>query len=209
MGAKILDCTELFTARFRENVGHVPEWILKEDTLDLETLKDQYVHGGYHDCHMVMEQFEKYCKRYLIDGNLELLEERLMIGLDLDCTASSLLDQTFVKCFDVYPLDPKHIYEAVSDPFAWHDCKYKTTLRLLEIQVNPISIRTRSDLVAHDQYLEYIQVGSTVTFLYTETLKNGQRSEADAGFPSYKRLQRAADKLKQHGVNVQWEKVCI
>jgi hypothetical protein len=96
----------------------------------------------------------------------------------------------FYKGFRPYRFDiiPKDV---CSDPFSWFDRKYKTTLAFLEIY-QPKVIKTRSDLIAHDQYIEALPKWCEITLYYDSV----ERQRA-AGFPSRKRLQTAMDKIKR------------
>lgn len=97
-----------------------------------------------------------------------------------------------------------------SDAFMWLDRKYKVTLAFLwyasAFGVRHITIDTRSDLVAHDEYLDAlkkhaIQSGHTlkVNLIYSSTNEHHNQL-VGPGCPSYKRLLKAYNRLADAGI---------
>lgn len=87
-----------------------------------------------------------------------------------------------------------------TDAFMWMDRKYKVTRNILQALSDhdrTVTIVTRSDLVAHDDYMEIIKIirDATVWLLVDHTL------ESHPGCPSVKRLLIAYDKLRKNGIN--------
>lgn len=105
----------------------------------------------------------------------------------------------------------KHIYKyehliLEDECFMYMDRKYKVTLRLLKDiakcpskNLKSITIRTRSDLFAHDSYLEPLEVlkvlGIDIKFnLYGMTISEATNKKQWPGAPSVKRRERALSK---------------
>lgn len=91
-----------------------------------------------------------------------------------------------------------------ADPFAWLDAKYKVTRNLLERNYNkPLTIQTRSDLIAHDDYMEVINPNKHKIMLHV--LGTSDRALArtlEPGAPSTDRRLKAAEKLADAGYDV-------
>lgn len=98
-----------------------------------------------------------------------------------------------------------------SDAFMWMDQKYKVTLALLEnayqYGVQHITIDTRSDLVAHDTYLDALKRHASmsghsvkVNVYYTTTNEHALR-EREVGCPSFKRRKEAVERLIAAGID--------
>ena len=90
-----------------------------------------------------------------------------------------------------------------ADSFMHMDRKYKVTLnRLSKIKV----IYTRSDLIAHDDYISQLNKNVSINIVYGkfEVMDDGLLSKEDiwGGCPSYKRRLKAFDKLKALGFKV-------
>jgi hypothetical protein len=91
-----------------------------------------------------------------------------------------------------------------ADSFMHMDKKYRVTFaKLSKIKV----IYTRSDLVAHDDYIELLNKNVSIYIVYdkAELNNDGLYDKADSkwgGCPSYKRRLRAYDKLKALGFKV-------
>jgi hypothetical protein len=91
-----------------------------------------------------------------------------------------------------------------ADSFAHMDKKYKVTLnRLSEIKV----IYTRSDLVAHDDYISQLNKNASITLIYSEIEKTDdtftyKTDSKWGGCPSYSRRLKAFNKLKALGFKV-------
>jgi hypothetical protein len=106
-----------------------------------------------------------------------------------------------------------------SDPFMWMDKKYNITLEVLkQLNNSPVEtlvIQTRSDLVAHDDYLnailDLIKSGKNIhVSIYRPVVNSVVCDEnllrlLEPGAPSIKRREHAFNKLKESGVSVGWK----
>lgn len=90
----------------------------------------------------------------------------------------------------------------IDEPFPWMDSKYQVTLNFLKSLPNgtKLMIFTRSDLIAHDDYVAELQrLDCTVNLLYTD--KNEEKNRInEPGCPTYKRRYKANMKLNQSGI---------
>lgn len=86
------------------------------------------------------------------------------------------------------------------DAFIWMDQKYAITLNILK---HAKIIYTRSDLVAHDEYIEQLDRGVNINLVYCSTDSDVNRV-LHPGSASYLRLVKAYNKLKLLGFNVNW-----
>lgn len=91
---------------------------------------------------------------------------------------------------------------SMSDSFMWSDTKYKVTqelLKLLKFYNYPYVIFTRSDLVAHDDYLKLLDPKlSAIQFSMSSTNEELIR-KIEPGAPSAKRRLKALQKLAENG----------
>lgn len=92
---------------------------------------------------------------------------------------------------------------SMSDSFMWMDQKYKVTqelLKILKYYNYPYIVFTRSDLVAHDDYLKLLdpQIGS-VQFSMS-SINDEMIKKIEPGAPSAKRRLKALQKLNETGV---------
>ena len=90
-----------------------------------------------------------------------------------------------------------------ADPFMWMDDKYGATKSALKANHDKkLEIHTRSDLVAHDDYIELLnpQLHTVYLHLFTEDEKVARAVEP--GCPSAKRRLKAAQKLIDSGIRV-------
>lgn len=97
------------------------------------------------------------------------------------------------------PKDHRH------DPFSWFDSKYGASKELLKKATGPMEIDTSSDLIARDDYVESIPKGSKIK-IYKQApdgLSFDEERLYTKSFPSNKRLDEAAKKLKQKGIHVE------
>lgn len=169
MGAKVIALKpkfERFTIVKQPTDKYEKEW--------LDNYSEYWIRSAFYS--QVKKAFLSWRLRY----------EGIELNMYKTNFTASYSNDVFFKNFAPYRMDhmPKTVCE---DAFSWFDRKYKTTLALLEMSDTPLMIRTRSDLIAHDQYLEHIPKWSTINLYYSN----------DNGFPSTKRLQRAADKITQ------------
>jgi DNA repair photolyase len=92
---------------------------------------------------------------------------------------------------------------SMSDSFMWMDTKYGVTkelLKILNFYKYPYIIFTRSDLVAHDDYLSLLEKGlCSVQFSISGNHKRLTRV-MEPGAPSYKRRLSALTKLADAGI---------
>jgi len=92
----------------------------------------------------------------------------------------------------------------IDEAFQWIDLTYKVTLNFLKSLPDDtkLFIYTRSDLVAHDLYLEQLKrLNVDVTILYTSKDEELNRRR-ESGAPSFKRRKIAYKKLKDAGIDV-------
>lgn len=87
-----------------------------------------------------------------------------------------------------------------ADSFMFMDRKYQVTFnRLTQIKI----IYTRSDLVAHDDYIEFYDKNVSINIIYNDNeIKDKFRSKKWEGCPSYFRRVKAYEKLKSLGFKV-------
>ena len=92
---------------------------------------------------------------------------------------------------------------SMSDSFMWSDRKYKVTqelLKLLKFYQYPHVIFTRSDLVAHDEYIPLLDSKlCSVQFSLSSTNDDLNR-KIEPGAPSAERRLKAAQKLMKNGL---------
>lgn len=97
-----------------------------------------------------------------------------------------------------------------SDPFMWMDNKYKITHATLEMllsiqyKIDSFEIHTRSDLVAHDDYVHVLkQFGiAPVVYMHMPRGSSEQARRTEPGAPSVQRRFSAARKLREAGIKV-------
>ncbi len=91
----------------------------------------------------------------------------------------------------------------IDEPFPWMDHKYGVSLSFLKSLPDgtELNIFTRSDLIAHDDYMpELKRLNVTVSILYMT--KDDQVNRVnEPGAPSYKRRSIAVERLKSLGIN--------
>ncbi len=90
------------------------------------------------------------------------------------------------------------------DPFMWMDNKYQTGKQaLIDSKGSPLDIHTRSDLIAHDDYLANIDKDNHKVFMHIPPSQDMNIGRAlEPGAPSILRRLEAAQKLKDAGVDV-------
>jgi len=96
---------------------------------------------------------------------------------------------------------------AKSDPFMWMDKKYEVTrytlMRIKERGLK-LTIRTRSDLIAHDDYTQAMDPANTTVIMLVNNPFNEEISRAEEpGAPSIKRRMQAVEKLRERGIKVE------
>lgn len=91
---------------------------------------------------------------------------------------------------------------SMSDSFMWSDTKYKITqelLKLLDFYDYPYVIFTRSDLVAHDDYLKLINPKLAAVQFSISSTNEKMLKKIEPGAPSAKRRLLALKKLAENG----------
>jgi len=90
-----------------------------------------------------------------------------------------------------------------ADPFAWMDTKYGYGKRALEAHAGKnLSINTRSDLIAHDDYMKLIDPRLHEVNFYMPNLNERAARAFAGGAPSQQRILKAAQKLREAGIKV-------
>lgn len=97
-----------------------------------------------------------------------------------------------------------------SDPFMWMDSSYGMTKNLLsKLEGKDLTIRTRSDLVARNDYLPLLQKNNTTVEMVFPQVPREFASNPDElvrmiepGAPSIKRRMKAMAALREAGINV-------
>ncbi len=90
------------------------------------------------------------------------------------------------------------------DPMMWAEDKYKATKELIlkhKAAGIPLTINTSSDLIAREGYIDILPPGTTVN-LYMLTRDDNINKVLFPGNPSNLRLENAAQRLKEAGINV-------
>lgn len=101
-----------------------------------------------------------------------------------------------------------HAIGKKQDPLWWGDSKHQATIELIRKHKEegvPLVINTSSDLVARDDYLEAMPEDTTVNIYLptkSDSYINGINRIIFKGNPSRLRLERAAQRLREHGINV-------
>lgn len=90
-----------------------------------------------------------------------------------------------------------------ADPFAWLDSKYGVGKRALEMHKGKdLNITTRSDLIAHDDYIELLDPKRHKVGIVIPNANDRISRVIAPGDPSQKRKINAAKKLKDQGIDV-------
>lgn len=94
--------------------------------------------------------------------------------------------------------------ELGADPLPWVDIKYQTCLNHIRARNGrELVIRTRSDLIAEDKYVEAIdKINHRIEIILTVGVSNEVVRQFEPGAPSNKRRIEAFDKLKNLGYRV-------
>ena len=91
---------------------------------------------------------------------------------------------------------------SMSDSFMWSDTKYKVTqelLKLLKFYNYPYVVFTRSDLVAHDDYMKLIDPKLAAIQFSISSTNESLLKQIEPGAPSAKRRMVALQKLAENG----------
>lgn len=107
-------------------------------------------------------------------------------------------------------MDPKadvigrDVMRGGSDPCAWIDSKFRVSFNhILNRRGKALVIHTRSDLIAHDDYLEALDKHNHRVVFYVLDAVDEVLQEWEPGAPSNKRRRIAIDKLISRGIAVQ------
>jgi hypothetical protein len=89
------------------------------------------------------------------------------------------------------------------DPLMWMDLKNKTTYNHIKSRKGKyLYIQTRSDLIAHDDYIEILDKENHIIEIVTSNLDDQDTRIMKPGAPSNERRIKAYKKLKELGYNV-------
>lgn len=109
------------------------------------------------------------------------------------------------------PMDPetdcigRKVDKGGTDPCAWIDMKYQVTLNHVRSRRGKaLTIHTRSDLIAHDDYVEALDKDHHTIYIYGLQAVESVVRQLEPGAPSNKRRGIAFDKLRGLGFNVKW-----
>lgn len=119
-----------------------------------------------------------------------------------------------------FPSDWKQIAKAIkdasiteiiigdkSDPFMWMDSKYNMSKNLLKELIGKpckITIRTRSDLIAHEDYIRILQgLNVTVQMVFSDCKDDQEARLIEPGAPSRERRYKAIGALNKAGIKVE------
>ena len=90
------------------------------------------------------------------------------------------------------------------EPLMWMDTKYKISRKLIwDNNQKPLQINTRSDLIAHDEYIAVLNPSKHVVNIHIASLNDDFNKLAERGAPSARRRIQAAAKLAENGIQVQ------
>jgi len=109
---------------------------------------------------------------------------------------------------DFKPIDPKgHLGKGVAagkaDPFSWMESKYGVSKKVLEEHAGkPLKISTRSDLIAHDDYLELLDPKLHEVEFHVFSDNARMNRVAVPGGPSVRRIMTAVERLQERGIKV-------
>lgn len=99
----------------------------------------------------------------------------------------------------------REVPQGGSDPFQWIDTKYQVTKKLLEKNIDkPLVINTRSDLIAHDDYMNLLNPSKHKINIHLlgDGDVDGLARVMEPGAPSIRRRLSAAQKLSEAGFDV-------
>ena len=97
----------------------------------------------------------------------------------------------------------KFVEKGGADPFAWMDAKYGVAKQALADNYDkPLKISTRSDLIAHDDYMENLNPAKHKIEFHIFGDNPRALRVATPGAPSFQRVLTAAQKLKDAGIDV-------
>lgn len=89
-----------------------------------------------------------------------------------------------------------------TDPLMWMDMTYRITHEFIKAKHGyPLKIHTRSDLVAHEDYVNVLDKYNHMIYIYTNDLTEEECRQLEPGAPSNKRRYKAYLRLKELGFN--------
>lgn len=117
---------------------------------------------------------------------------------------TDLIDSEFKKHYG-----KRFVLGHKSDAFMWMDSKYGITMRILEsarAHYIGLTIETMSDLIARDDYIsKLLELTNVVVVMNMGSNATEEQERLDSpGAPSLKRRIQAIEKLKSHGIRVQY-----
>lgn len=97
----------------------------------------------------------------------------------------------------------KAVVNGGTDPCMWMDQKYRVTHEHIESRRGrPLKIHTRSDLIAHNDYMEALDKEHHEVVIYLTDYNSDTVRSIEPGVPSNKRRKGAIEKLKAAGYKV-------
>ena len=173
-------------AKFGDNVNRLVDDcydIVNKDTLHLDTYNHGDVHNSSHDVNYVNRDIKRWNTPHPMPSNPAVID-RLASTIGL-----------------------RHVVLGYkSDAFMWMDHKYKLTqyaLTRLRTNTRSFDIYTRSDLVAHDDYIALLDNTKDRIFIYIPAHRNEEKSRIEEpGAPSVARRLVAVAKLESLGFQV-------
>lgn len=97
----------------------------------------------------------------------------------------------------------KRVHTGSADPLPWMDLKYGVAAKILdEHKDSPLKISTRSDLIAHDDYISKLNPEKHSVEIHIPGLDDEIARTLEPGAPSVKRRLWAAKRLKEAGIPV-------
>jgi hypothetical protein len=171
--------------------------IIKDGKLYIDTYHDGDVHECVLDAHHAqLKAHGKWNKPFPMPADISILWRALYNAFE---TNRSSKYREFFK-------DTTVILGLYSDPFMFLDRKYKITqetIEMLEHYGVSYIIRTRSDLVAHDEYMDaFTNYNCERIEIRVDRTDDQMNKLIEAGAPSSLRRLKAAQKLSKRGFKV-------
>lgn len=177
-----------------------------------DCLKAQYREnmpkGGIYNSHPVTQNKRRYYVDCYGDGNVaNSTHDRHYINRGNSRWNSPIPFPAHVRKFEgIYKTSKNITLGYKSDSFMWMEMKYRVTLYFLTQLVEnkytgEIKIYTRSDLIAHDDYIQLLKRLNCKVIFYIPRHRNEDNARIEEpGAPSIKRRLSAMKKLKQAGI---------
>lgn len=97
----------------------------------------------------------------------------------------------------------KGVSQGGPDPLSWMEMKYGTTKQVIQdAKDKPLTIHTRSDLIAHDDYMQHLTPGKHKIHMHLFSSNEQVNRMLEPGAPSINRRMEAAKKLRDAGHDV-------